>query len=131
MSAKLTVTGDVMPQYLVAIHHPDNFDPFKESEATVHAIDALNEEMIKAGVRKYANGLQPVSTAKSIRTGADRKTVVSDGPYMKGHEHVGGFWILECANMDEAVEWGRKATLACRTPVEVRPFYELPRGGRG
>jgi hypothetical protein len=42
---------------------------------------------------------------------------------MKGDEHVAGFWVLEAHSMDDALEWGRKATIACRAPVEVRPFH--------
>lgn len=48
--------------------------------------------------------------------------IVTDGPYTETKEHIGGFWVLEVADMDAALEWGRKATVACRTPVEVRPF---------
>ena len=48
--------------------------------------------------------------------------VVTDGPYTESKEHVGGFWILDAADMDEAVAWGRKAVVACRAPVEVRAF---------
>ncbi len=116
-----------MPQYLVAIHHPDDFDPANESEATIRAIDVLNEEMIAAGVRKFAGGLHGAKKAKSLRAGTGGTVRVTDGPFIEAKEHVGGFWILECASLDEAVEWGRKAVVACRTPVEVREFY----GGRG
>jgi hypothetical protein len=47
---------------------------------------------------------------------------VTDGPYLETKEHIGGFWLLKCANMDEALAWGRKAVVACRAPVEVREF---------
>jgi len=46
-----------------------------------------------------------------------------DGPYLETKEHIGGFWLLEVASLDEALEWGRKAVVACRAPVEVRPFF--------
>jgi hypothetical protein len=55
------------------------------------------------------------------------KALITDGPYIETKEHIGGFWVLECADMDEAVEWGRKAVIACRAPVEVRQFH----GGSG
>jgi hypothetical protein len=48
---------------------------------------------------------------------------ITDGPYLETKEHVGGFWILEVADMDEALAWPRKAVVACRAPVEVRPFF--------
>lgn len=112
-----------MPQYLVAIHHPDDFDPASEGEAIQNDIHALNREMIAAGVRQFAGGLLSASAAKSLRAQPDGKVLVTDGPYIEAKEHVGGFWILEVADMNEALEWGRKAVLACRTPVEVRPFH--------
>ena len=52
------------------------------------------------------------------------KLVVTDGPFVESKEYVGGFWVLECASEEEALEWGRKAAEACRAPVEVRPFYD-------
>jgi hypothetical protein len=113
-----------MTQYLVAIHHPDNYDPSTESEAMINQIHALNEEMIAAGVRKFAGGL---GRAKSLRAQPDGKVLVTDGPYLESKEHVGGFWILECANLDEAMAWGRKAVAACRAPVEVREFLFRPK----
>ncbi len=111
-----------MPQYLVAIHHPDTFDSSTESEATVRAIDALNEELAAAGVVVFLGGLNPIRQAKSLRAQPDGKVVTTDGPYLETKEHIGGFWVLEVASMDEALAWGRKAVIACRTPVEVREF---------
>ena len=50
------------------------------------------------------------------------RPVVTDGPYLETKEHIGGFWVLSLATLDEAVEWGKKAAIACRAPVEVRAF---------
>lgn len=111
-------------KYLVAIHHPDDYDPSAvEDEAMTRDIDVLNEEMEAAGVRFFAGGLYPVNKAKSIRAKPDGKVLVTDGPYLETREHIGGFWILEVADQDEALAWGRKATVACQAPVEVRPFH--------
>src|SRR5499427_1759132 len=115
-----------MPQYLVAIYHPDDFDPSVETEATIEEIHALNREMIAAGARKFACGLSPAGSARSLRAQPDGKIVVTDGPYTETKEHIGGFWVLEAADLDEAVEWGRKASVACRTSVEVRPMLFRP-----
>lgn len=112
-----------MAQYLVAIHHPDNYDASREDEAMMRDIHALNEEMIAAGVRKFAGGLRPARDAKALRAQSGGKVLVTDGPYLETKEHIGGFWILETADLDEALAWGRKAVVACRAPVEVRPFY--------
>ena len=111
-----------MTQYLVAILHPDDYDPSKEDEAMGRDIDALNQEMIAAGVRIFAGGLSPARRAKSLRAQPGGKVLITDGPYLETKEHIGGFWILKAADLDEALAWGRKAAVACRAPVEVRPF---------
>lgn len=111
-----------MPQYLVSLYRPNDYDPATEDAAMHHDIDALNEEMIGAGVRVFVGGLQPTRTSKSVIPQAEGERLVEDGPYLRSDHHVGGFWVLEAADMDEAVEWGRKASLACRAPVEVRSF---------
>jgi hypothetical protein len=115
-----------MTRYLVAIHHPDNYDPSLEDEAMHRDIDVLNEEMEAAGVTVFVGGLRPASSAKSVRAQPDGKVIVTDGPYLETKEHVGGFWVLEVADLDEALAWGRKANAACRAPVEVRPFWPNP-----
>ena len=112
-----------MPQYLVAIHHPDDYDPSVEDEAMSRDIDVLNEEMIAAGVRIFVGGLQLANSAKSLRAQPNGGVLITDGPYLETKEHVGGFWVLEVADLDEALAWGRKAVVACRAPVEVRPFH--------
>jgi hypothetical protein len=112
-----------MPQYLVAIHHSDNYDASKEGEAMQNDIHALNKEMQAAGVRIFAGGLTAASNAKSQRAQPGGKVLITDGPYLETKEHIGGFWILEAADMDEALAWGRKAVVACRAAVEVRPFF--------
>lgn len=115
-----------MPKFLVAIQHPTGYDGSKEGPQMMQDIDDLNKEMIAAGARDFAGGLHDVSLARSLRAGSDGQVVFTDGPYLETKEHIGGFWILECANMEEATEWGRKAVIACRVPVEVRPFITLP-----
>ena len=113
-----------MAQYLVAIHHPDGYDPsVAEDEAMHRDIDALNDEMKAAGIRVFVGGMHPASRAKSLRVQPNGEVLITDGPYLKTEEHVGGFWVLEATDMDEALAWGRKAAIACRAPVEVRPFH--------
>jgi hypothetical protein len=109
-------------QYLVATHHPDNYDPSLEDAAMERDIDLLNEEMEAAGVRVFAGGLQSASKAKSLRAQPNGEMLITDGPYLEAKGHVGGFWLLEAADLDEALAWGRKAAVACRAPVEVRQF---------
>src|ERR1700733_7973418 len=111
-----------MPQYLVAIHHPDDYDSSVEGEAMQRDIHALNREMIAAGVRSFAGGLSPASNAKSLRAQPDGKVLITDGPYLETKEHIGGFWILKAADLDAALVWGRKEAGAGRAPVGVRQF---------
>jgi hypothetical protein len=117
-----------MPQYLVCNYIPDNFDPSSVTEEMMEEIHALNREMIAAGARKFACGISPVAKAKTLRKQADGKVLITDGPYVETKEHIGGFWILEAANMDEALGWAKKAAIACDVPGEVREllFYPAP-----
>src|ERR1700683_5502415 len=86
-------------------------------------ISSLNKEMLAAGVRVFVGGLSSAPSAKSLRAEADGKVVITDGPYLETKEHVGGFWVLEVANLDDALPWGRKAAVACRAPAEAREFF--------
>lgn len=116
-----------MTQFLVAIHHPDDYDPSaSEDEAMHRGIDVLNEDMIAAGIRVFVGGLQSAGSAKSLRVQTTGEVLVTDGPYLETKEHVGGFWVLEVADENEAMKWGRKAAIACRAPVEVRRFFPMP-----
>jgi hypothetical protein len=108
---------------LVAGYTPDDFDPSTVDEATGQAIHALNDEMDAAGVTKFACGL---GAAKSLRPQADGGVLITDGPYLETKEHIGGFWILECADMDEAVAWASKGVAAMRGQVEVREIFFVP-----
>jgi hypothetical protein len=110
-------------RFLVAIHHPDDYDPTTEDEAMHRAIDDLNDEMVAKGIRIFVGGLHRAASAKSVRRHPNGGWSVTDGPYLETKEHVGGFWVLEAADMEEAMEWGRKAAVACQAPVEVRQFH--------
>jgi hypothetical protein len=118
-------------QFFVAIYHPDNYDPSVESKAMMEEIHALNREMIAAGARKFACGLSPASNAKTLRKQPDGKVLVTDGPYTETKEHIGGFWVLEAADLDEALEWGRKGAVACRASSEVREIFFRPAPEQG
>ena len=115
-----------MPQFLVAIHHPDNYNPSLEDASMMRDIHLLNQEMQAAGVRVFAGGLQSPTKAKSLRAQPNAAVLITDGPYLEAKEHIGGLWILEVADQDEALAWARKATLACRAPVEIRQCFQKP-----
>jgi hypothetical protein len=122
-----------MPQYLVAMYLPDDYDPSTETQETIEAIHALNREMIAAGVRKFACGLSPAANAKTFRKQADGKVLVTDGPYIETKEHIGGISIIEAADLDEVLAWARKGAVSCQAAVEVREilFRPAPTDGPG
>jgi len=123
-----TVTGEkkIMPQYLVCNYIPDNFDPSTVTEAMMEKIHALNREMIAAGIRKFACGISPAGSAKTLRAHPNGKLLVTDGPYTETKEHMGGFWILECADIEEALAWAKKGAIACDVAGEVRELLFFP-----
>jgi serine/threonine protein kinase len=110
-------------EYLIALYRPDNYDPSIETEAMDREIDVLNDEMVAAGVRIFVGGLSSVSSARSLRTQSNGNLLVTDGPYTETKEHMIGFWVLKAADLNEAEAWARKAAVACRASVEVRPFF--------
>jgi hypothetical protein len=109
--------------YFVAIYHPDDYDPSIETEAMARDIDLLNDEMGAAGVRVFVGGLSPTSNARSLRVQPNGNVLATDGPYTDTREHIAGFWIVEAADLNDALAWGRKAAVATRASVEVRPFF--------
>lgn len=113
-----------MTRYLVAIFRPEGYDPATAEDAAMgQAIDALNREMVGAGVRVFVGGLRPPADAISIRRDVGKHLQVTDGPFIETKEQIGGFWVLEVASATEALAWGQKAALACKASVEVRPFH--------
>jgi hypothetical protein len=118
-----------MPQYLVANYLPDDFDPSTVTEAMIEQIHAVNRELIAAGVRRFACGITPPATAKTLKSQPDGTVLVTDGPYTEAKEHMGGFWILECADMDEALAWARKGSIFSGAVGEVRELLFFPAPG--
>jgi len=112
--------------FAAALSLPDDFDPSAVTEAMIEEIHALNREMIAAGVRKFACGISPAANAKTVRKQPDGTVLVTDGPYTETKEHMGGFWILEAADMDEALAWARKGAISCDAAGEVRELLFFP-----
>lgn len=120
-----------MPQYLVANYLPDDFDPSTVTEAMVEEIHAVNRALTATGARKFACGIAPPAHAKTVRKQPDGTVLITDGPYTETKEHMGGFWILECADLDEALAWAKKGAISCDVAGEVREllFYPAPEPG--
>jgi hypothetical protein len=112
-----------MKRYLLSIYQPDGPPPAPEvMEPIMRDLTALEEEMKAAGVWVFSGGLHDPSTATVLRP-RDGELLVTDGPYVEGKEHIGGFTIIKAPDLDAALEWARKyAAALVLLPVEVRPF---------
>jgi hypothetical protein len=83
---------------------------------------ALMDEMKAAGVLLSNNGLSPVANATTVRI-REGKTLITDGPFAETHEQLGGFFLLDCKDIDEALRWAEKIPHAKYGSVEVRPLW--------
>ena len=109
-------------QYLLTVYQPDGEPPAPEVlEPIIAAVDELDREMRAAGVWVFSGGLHPASTSTVVRV-RDGDVLMTDGPYVEGKEHVGGFSIITAPDLDAALEWGRRLAAATTLPIEVRPF---------
>ncbi len=117
-----------MTQYLLSVYHPeDGSFPEDQMPKVMADVDALNAEITAAGAWVFAGGLHPSSSATTVRA-QDGRILVTDGPFAEAKEHVGGFWVISAPDLDAALQWARKAALACQVPIEVRPFQDQPEG---
>jgi hypothetical protein len=116
-----------MTQYLLSVHMVEGQEaPSPEAmEKMYKDTDAVNNELQASGVWVFAGGLHPADTATVVRI-QDGDVVTVDGPFAETKEQLGGFWIIEVEDLDAALAWARKATVACQAPVEVRPFQDEP-----
>jgi len=117
-----------MTQYLLAVHGDEaamsTISP-DDMQRMFKQVDTFNAEVRAAGAWVFAGGLHPSSTATVVRS-SDGKVVTTDGPYLETKEQLGGFWIIEAADLDAALAWAAKGSQACEAPVEVRPFQDEP-----
>jgi hypothetical protein len=113
-----------MKQYQLSVYQPDGPPPPPEIlDKVMRDVYALRQEMKSAGAWVFAGGLHPPSTATVMRL-RDGEVLTTDAPFTEAKEHIGGFSIVKAADLDAAVEWGRKLARATTLPVEVRPFHE-------
>jgi hypothetical protein len=116
-----------MRQYLLSVYQPDGDPPRPDDLATIgRDLDALNAEMRAAGAWVFSGGLFPSSTATVVRH-RDGQLLMTDGPFVEGKEHLGGFTIVRAPDLDAALEWGRRLAEATTLPIEVRPFQDEAR----
>jgi hypothetical protein len=121
------VTGGVnVPQYLLSLHVVEGEAPSMtqdEMEEYGRQIHALNQEIRDAGAWVFGGALHGADTATTVSV-AQGEVVTTDGPFAESKEHLGGFYVIEAADLDEALEWASKTTAATRRPIEVRPFRD-------
>jgi len=118
-----------MTQYLLSVHSVEGAEP-RPVEAMQRAYEdvaAFNAELQAEGAWVFAGGLEPAGTARVV-TAAGGKPLVTDGPFAEGKEHIGGFWVIEAADADQAIAFAVRASTACAEAVEVRPFQSGPEG---
>jgi hypothetical protein len=115
-----------MAQFLLSVWHDGEYEvdfTTPEAQRLGAQVDALNAEMERTGMWVFGAGLQPASSATVIRPQRDGVSM-TDGPYAETKEQMGGFWIIEAADLDTALDWARKAAAACEGPVELRPMQD-------
>jgi hypothetical protein len=109
-----------MARYLLAVHYADGRLPGEEFRRLCVEVPALDEKMADAGVFVFHGGVLPESATVVRESGGD--FLLTDGPYAETTEHLAGFWIINVAHFDEALEWAKLATVAHRRPIEIVPF---------
>jgi hypothetical protein len=84
----------------------------------------FNEELVKAGVMLAGEGLHPTSKAARVRFDGDKRTVI-DGPFTESKELIAGYWLWQVRDMDEAIEWIKRAPFSGGVEIELRPVFEM------
>ena len=116
-----------MTQYMLSVHYVEGEEPPADDvmQQMFADVEALNEKIRQAGAWVFAGGLHTPDTATVVRASGD-EILFTDGPFAEAKEQIGGFWVIEAKDLDEALDWASQATIACRGPVEVRPFQDDP-----
>ena len=118
-----------MAQYLLSVWHDEDFslddEPPENFQEIVDGVDRFNQDLMASGAWVFAGGLMPAAHATVVAPG-DGDVSITDGPYAESKEVMGGFWIVELADLDAALALAREASAACQGPVEVRPFQPEP-----
>jgi len=117
-------------QYLLSVFGPaemSEFGSYPDEQTMRQALadtGAFNERLQAEGHFVYANGLASATTA-TVVDGRGEAPLFTDGPYLESKEYIGGFWVIEAADLDEALALAAGGSAACRGKVEVRPFQPL------
>jgi hypothetical protein len=101
----------------------------EEMRAGMEPWNEFSKAVTDAGVFIAGEGLQPSSTATTVKKPAEDEHLVTDGPFAETKEQLGGFYVLECENLDEALEWAKKVPLTPPASIEVRPVMDYSEFG--
>lgn len=118
-----------MSQYLMAVYYVEGEpEPTDDVIQQMYAdVDAYNKKLQAAGAWVFGGGLHTPDAATVVSANGG-EILTTDGPFPEAKEQIGGFWVIEAKDLDEALDWASQATVACRGPVEVRPFQDEPEG---
>jgi hypothetical protein len=118
-----------MSKYLLAVHTSDEAprQPMtgEDMRRGWALVEAIERDMRAANALVFTGRLLEPARARVVRPSKGR-VKMTDGPYAETKEHLGGFYILEAPDLDAALEWASKVTVAIDTPIEVRPFMDMP-----
>jgi hypothetical protein len=112
-----------MPQYMISVWHDETYEvdfSTPDAQRLVAQVGEFNAQLQGAGAWVFAAGLHPSSSATVVRSSGGDISMI-DGPYAETKEQMGGFWMIEAADLETALEWAGQAAAACDGPVEVRP----------
>ncbi len=113
-----------MTQYLLSVHHEGLEFPEvaeEDMQRQFAQVDTFNTALQDSGRWVFGGGLHPPSTATVVESRSG-EVVTTDGPFAEAKEYMGGFWVVEASDLDDALEVAADASAACEAPVEVRPF---------
>jgi hypothetical protein len=111
-----------MTLYLLSLYQPDGEPPSEVDLAEImRQLYELEDEMKAQEVWVFSAGLHPPSTATVVQA-KDGEVLTTDGPFTEGKEHLGGFTIVEAADLDAALGWANRMTMITALPIEVRPL---------
>lgn len=114
-----------MSQYLLALYKADDEVISPERSRQVWAgVNELGGKMTDAGVFVFKSGLQGGGASATVVRQSGGDFLITDGPYTETKEHLAGFWIIDVADLDAALEWARLAAAAEQRPIEIRPFFD-------
>ena len=117
-------------RYMLLIYSNETVSGQRSAEERLECMNhhfELMDSMTKAGVYRAADPLQPTATATTIRV-QNGKPIASDGPFAETKEQLGGYYILDCKNLDEAISWANKMSACSKEgagSIEIRPIMEI------